>query len=77
MQFFWTHTHAAARRELSLGYYYVILNKGAEPVLVQKDQTIPVFQLREKSTSLEGGATMRIKNREWCQMVNIAPNPPF
>ena len=60
-----------------LGVIIQILNSDAQPSPIQIGQTKPVFELRKKAASVEERATMRIKNREWCQMVNIAPNPPF
>ena len=60
-----------------LGVIIQILNSDAQPSPIQNGQTKPVFELRKKPASIEEGATMRIKIREWCQMVNIAPNPPF
>ena len=60
-----------------LGVIIQILNSDAQPSPIQIGQAKPVFDLRKKAASVEERATMRIKNREWCQMVNIAPNPPF
>ena len=60
-----------------LGVIIQILNSDAQPSPIQIGQTKPVFELRKKAASVEERATMKIKNREWCQMVNIAPNPPF
>ena len=60
-----------------LGVIIQILNSDAQPSPIQIGQTKPVFELLKKAASVEERATMRIKNREWCQMVNIAPNPPF
>ena len=60
-----------------LGVIIQILNSDAQPSPIQIGQTKPVFELRKKAASVEERATMKIKNREWCQMVNIAPNPLF